>query len=91
MRDVVRAIRASSEARDLCLSLRRARNGRRSLARLREGAGGGLTPDELRLALGLALAAGERALVRRALAELPAERLHSDAILLTFRDAVGEA
>jgi len=88
VRDVGAAIRSASDARDLCLALKRARNGVRVLARLREGAGNQLAPEELHLALGLALAAGDRALVRRALADLPHEELHGDAILLTFNDSV---
>lgn len=90
MRDVGAAIRSSSDARDLCLALKRARNGARSLARLRAGAREELTQDELRLALGLALAAGERDLVRRTLARLPPEGLRADATLLTFRDVVAQ-
>jgi hypothetical protein len=89
MRDAVAAVRATSEARELCLALKRARDGARALVRLREGEGNRLARDELPLALGLALAAGERDLVRRALADLPPERLNDDSTLLTFRDAVG--
>lgn len=87
MRDIVAAIRSASEARDLCLALKRARNGARALARLRQGASAELTREELQLALGLALAAGDQAVVRRALADLPPEYLRGDAILLTFQDA----
>jgi hypothetical protein len=87
-RDLVAAIRATSEARDLCLALKRVRDGARVLARLRAGEHLELTEEELRLAFGLALAAGEREVVRRALTDLPPERLRTDAVLLTFRDAL---
>jgi hypothetical protein len=89
MRDIVASIRMASEARDLCLSLKRARYGAGALDRLRSGSPHALTREELHLALGLALAAGECELVRRALAGQPPERLRADAVLLTFRDAVG--
>jgi hypothetical protein len=88
VRDVAAAIRSASDARDLCLSLKRARYGARALDRLRSGSAHTLTREELRLALGLALAAGERDLVRRTLAGQPPERLRTDAVLLTFRDAL---
>ena len=88
MRDVGAAIRSSSDARDLCLALKRARNGARALGRLRANACAELAPEDLGLGLGLALAAGDRELVRRTLADLPPERLRADAVLLTFRDAV---
>lgn len=88
MRDVVAAIRSASDARDLCLALKRARNGARALDRLRTGSHHALTPEELHLALGLALAAGDHDVVRRALADIPHGELDGDATLLTFRDAV---
>jgi hypothetical protein len=89
MRDLSSALRATSQARDLCLSLRRAHRGERLLACLRDGAAGTLAPDDLHLALGLALAAGERVLARETLEALPPARVLEDSVLLTFRDAVG--
>jgi len=46
-----------------------------------------LTPSELHVALGLAWAMGELALVRAALADLPVEDIAGDPALLAFRDA----
>jgi hypothetical protein len=46
-----------------------------------------LAPGELRIALGLAWAAGDLALVRAAVAGLPAEVIAADATLQAFRDA----
>jgi hypothetical protein len=46
-----------------------------------------LEPAELLIALGLAWAAGDLALVRAALASLPADHVAADAALSAFRDA----
>ena len=86
-----RAVLATSQARDLCLSLQRAFVGPRALAALRAGRAAGLTPSEMRLALGLAWAAGDLALVRAAVASLPADVIAGDATLQTFRDAARRA
>jgi hypothetical protein len=82
-----RAVLATSQARDLCLSLRRAFVGPRALECLRAGEADRLEPAELLIALGLAWAAGDLALVRSSLARLPAERVAADAVLSAFRDA----
>ena len=55
---------ATSQARDLCLSLQRAFVGPRALQRLRADEAALLPPAELRVALGLAWAAGDLSLVR---------------------------
>ena len=82
-----RAVLATSQARDLCLSLQRAFAGPRALDRLRAGEAAQLGAGALRIALGLAWAAGDVALVRAAVASLPAEVIASDATLQAFRDA----
>ena len=82
-----RAVLATSQARDLCLSLQRAFVGPRVLERLRSDQAALLTPPELRVALGLAWAARDLALLRAALASLPAERIAADPALSAFRDA----
>src|SRR5262249_49110743 len=69
-----RAVRAAAAARDLCLSLRRAFAGPRALAALRRHEASGLTPEELQLALGLAWAARDIALVRDTIETLESER-----------------
>jgi hypothetical protein len=89
VRDAAAAIRAVSEARDLCLGLRRSFAGPRVLTALRAGDWAGLSAEELRLGLGLAWAAGDADLVCRTLVALDADRLGSDPALLAFRDAVG--
>ena len=81
-----RAVLATSQARDLCLSLQRAFVGPRALDALRADQATRLTTADLRLALGLAWAAGNFPLVRAALACLPAERIAADPVLLTFLD-----
>lgn len=81
-----RAVIATSQARDLCLSLQRAFVGPRALDQLRAGRAALLTPDELRIALGLAWAAGDLALVRGAVASLPAGVIAADATLQAFQD-----
>jgi hypothetical protein len=80
-------VRATSQARDLCLSLRRAFAGPGVLARLRADEAATLGPDELRLALGLAWAAGDLALVLAGLGSLPRDRIEADSILSAFLDA----
>src|SRR5207245_9377823 len=70
-----RAVLATSQARDLCLSLQRAFVGPRALECLRAGQAALLTPAELRVALGLAWASQDVALVRGALASLSADRI----------------
>ena len=87
MKDIGPAIRATSEARDLCLSLKRALLGPRAVARLRAGEAALLSAEELRVGLGLAWAAGDLGLVRRALAGLDVHRLESDAVLVALREA----
>jgi hypothetical protein len=82
-----RAVLATSQARDLCLSLHRAFVGPRALECLRADQAALLTPAELRVALGLAWAARDLALVRAALASLPADRIAADPVLSAFRDA----
>ena len=82
-----RAVLATSQARDLCLSLQRAFVGPRALDHLRAGHAALLTPRELRIALGLTWAAGDVALVRAAVASLPAGVIAADAALEAFRDA----
>ena len=81
-----RAVLATSRARELCLSLQRAFVGPPALASLRGGQAASLKPRDLRVALGLAWAAGDLALVRAALASLPAGRLAADPALLAFLD-----
>jgi hypothetical protein len=88
--DAERAIRAVSDARDLCLSLKRAFVGPRALARLRAGEAGLLSVEDLRVALGLAWAAGDRGLVRDALARIGRERVEADAVLTALIEAARE-
>ena len=83
------AILAASQARDLCLALRRAFVGPLALGTLRAGKAETLSPDELRIAIGLAWAAGEGTLVRAALAALPPGRVAADPVLAAFRAASG--
>ena len=87
MKPAMRGVLTASQSRDLCLSLRRSFVGPRALAGLRAGEGDRLEPAELLIALGLAWAAGDLALVRAALAILPADRVATDAVLSAFRDA----
>ncbi len=82
-----RAVLATSQARDLCLSLRRAFIGPSALERLRAGDAALLAPDALRIALGLAWAARDVSLVRAGLARLPAERIAADPVLSALLDA----
>ena len=82
-----RAVLAASQARDLCLSLRRAFRGPAAVARLRAGTAADLAHDDLVLALGLAWASGDITLVRRALDGLDPIRVAADPSLATFRDA----
>jgi len=84
-----RAVLATSQARDLCLSLQRAFLGPRALEELRAGRARSLTPAELHIGLGLAWAAGDLALVRAALASLPAQLIDADPTLQAFHDASG--
>ena len=81
-----RAVLATSQARDLCLSLQRAFVGPRALEWLRADRVALLAPAELRVALGLAWAARDLSLVRAALASLPADRIAADSALLAFLD-----
>jgi hypothetical protein len=71
---------------NLCLSLQRAFVGPRVMECLRADQALLLTPVELRVALGLAWAAGDLALVRGALASLSADRIAADPALSAFRD-----
>jgi hypothetical protein len=86
MRPIEHAVGATSEARELCLSLRRAFIGPRARHQLRSGAAPALTRDELRVALGLAWAAGEIELIRGALRQLDPERVDADPVLVALRD-----
>ena len=81
------AVLATSQARDLCLSLQRAFVGPRALERLHAGEAALLPPAELRIALGLAWATGDVSLVRSALASLTADRIAADPVLSAFLDA----
>ena len=81
-----RAVLATSQARELCLSLRRAFVGPRALESLRAGQAARLGPTDLRVALGLAWAARDLPLVRAALASLPVDRIAADPTLSAFRD-----
>jgi hypothetical protein len=83
-----RAVLATSQARDLCLSLQRAFVGPRALVRLRAGEAAALRPAELRVALGVAWRTGDLALIAAALASLPPDRIESDPVLLAYRAAV---
>jgi hypothetical protein len=84
---VERALRQTSDARDLCLALRRAFAGPRVLAELRAGRAATLARHDLHLALGLAWVERDLALIRGALDALPPDRIEADAVLLAFRDA----
>ena len=88
MTRVERAVLATSQARDLCLSLQRAFIGPRALERLRANEAAQLSDAELRVALGLAWAAGDLALLRDGLAGVPADRVAADPVLAAFRDAI---
>ena len=82
-----RAVLATSQARNLCLSLHRAFVGPRALECLRADQAVLLAPAELRVALGLAWASRDLALVRGALASLSADRIDADSVLSALRDA----
>jgi hypothetical protein len=84
-----RAVLATSQARELCLALRRASIGPSALARLRSGAATSLRPADLVVALGLAWAEGDVNLVRATLAGLPPDRVEGDAVLLAYLEAGG--
>ena len=86
-----RAVLATSQARDLCLSLQRAFVGPAALERLRAGEVAALAPAELRIALGLAWAARDFALVRAALASLSGDRIAAVPVLSAFRDVTRQA
>ncbi len=88
MTEAERAVLAASQARDLCLSLRRAFRGPPAVARLRAGTAADLHHDDLVLALGVVWANGDIALVRRALDELDPIRVAADPNLSTFQEAV---
>jgi hypothetical protein len=81
------AVLATSQARDLCLSLQRAFVGPRALERLRGDQAALLSPAELRMALGMAWAARDLSLVRAALALLSPDRIAADPVLSAFFDA----
>jgi hypothetical protein len=83
-----RAILAASQARDLCLSLRRAFRGPSAVARLRAGTAADLDHDDLVLALGLVWASGDIALTRRALDQPDPIHVAADPSLSAFQDAV---
>ncbi len=82
-----RAVLATSQARDLCLSLHRAFVGPRALECLRADQALRLTPAELRVALGLAWVARDVTLMRATLASLTADRIAADSVLSAYRDA----
>jgi hypothetical protein len=82
-----RAVLATSQARDLCLSLQRAFLGPRALECLRADRAALLAPEELRVALGLAWASRDLDLVRGALASLSTDRIAADPVLSAFYDA----
>ena len=86
MTSAERSVLAASQARDLCLSLRRAFVGPRAMESVRAGHVGRLTASELHVALGLAWAAGDRDLLRAMLASVQADRIEADPVLATFRD-----
>ena len=86
-----RAVLATSQARDLCLSLGRAFIGPPALERLRAGEAATLAPDALRVALGLAWAQRDFSLVRAALSSLPPDRIAADSVLLAFLYVMREA
>jgi hypothetical protein len=87
MTPAARAVLATSQARDLCLSLQRAFVGPRALECLRADRAASLTSAELRVALGLAWAARDLSLVRMTLASLPANRVAADPALAALLDA----
>ena len=86
-----RAVLATSQARDLCLSLQRAFVGRDALERVRAGEAAALAPDALRVALGLAWAEGDVGLVRAALASLAGDRIAADPVLSAFLEVTRDA
>jgi hypothetical protein len=85
-----RAVLATSQARDLCLSLQRAFVGPAALERLRAGEAATLAPDALRIALGLAWAQRDFSLLRAALSSLSSDRIAADPVLLAFLDVTRE-
>ena len=82
-----RAVAATSQARDLCLSLQRAFVGPRALESIRANQAARLSPTELRVAVGMAWAAGELSLVRAVLASVPADRVAAEPALSAFAAA----
>ena len=82
-----RGVRAASSASALCLSLRRAFVGPAALDRLRRGEVATLSPAELRIALGLAWAQSDLALVRMTLDRIGGDRVSADAVLAAFHEA----
>ena len=86
MTQAERAVLATSQARELCLSLRRAFVGPRALGALRAGQAPVLSAEELRIGLGLVWAAGETGMLREAVSGLPVDRIEADPVVLAFRD-----
>jgi hypothetical protein len=84
-------VRAASSASALCLSLRRAFVGPAALERLRRGEAASLSLLELRVALGLAWADGDLALVRVTLDRIGSDRVLADAVLAAFQGATLDA
>ena len=82
-----RAVLATSQARDLCLSLHRAFVGPRALECLRADQAVLLTPAELRVALGLAWASRDLTLVRGRACGPPGRPHRCRPVLSAFRDA----
>lgn len=86
-----RGVRAASSASALCLSLRRAFVGRPALERLRRGEAATVSLWELRVALGLAWADGDLALVRATLDRIEGDRVAADAVLAALHQATIDA
>jgi hypothetical protein len=84
-------VRAASSAAALCLSLRRAFVGPAALERLRRGEAATLSLPEVRVALGLAWAERDLALLRVTLDRIGAERVAADAVLGAFHQATIDA
>jgi hypothetical protein len=86
-----RSVRAASSASALCLSLRRAFVGPAALGRLRRGEAATLSLSELRVALGLAWAERDLALVRTTLDRIGGDRVVADVVLAAFHQATIDA
>lgn len=89
MTELEQAIRRTSEARELCLSLKRAFLGPAALERMRAGEAAQLSDDALRVGLGVAWQAGDLELMRRVFERLAAARVQADPVLAAFREVSG--